>query len=90
MQVGLSEAAEDPTAQAVSPVAALSLPSLHNSPKHLIQNSPFQLHLLLSYQSLELLLLSLSLLCNRLQQVPCSDGLAEQGRDVCGGFGELL
>lgn len=34
MQVGLSEAAEGPTAQAVSPVATLSLPSLHNIPKH--------------------------------------------------------
>lgn len=34
MQVGLSEPAKGPTAQAISPVSTLSLPSLHNTPEH--------------------------------------------------------
>lgn len=42
---------------------------------------PFKLHLLLCYESLKLLLLGLSLLCYRRQQVSGSDGLKENNTE---------
>lgn len=42
---------------------------------------PFKLHLLLCYESLKLLLLGLSLLCYRRQQVSGSNGLKENNTE---------
>lgn len=46
-----------------------------NPPPHCL---PLQLHLLLGYESLKLLLLSLPLLCHWLQQVPCTNCLKDR------------
>lgn len=51
-----------------------------NPPPHCL---PLQLHLLLGYESLKLLLLSLPLLCHWLQQVSCTNCLKGQDDYCC-------